>query len=1229
MRSLLSQFLAIGPELAAFIFTSPLLASRGVYAIAQSAAPSPNLNLASLGSVAIGGDFDTISLFTYNGQSEDIFTTNGSQSLLTQFPNGAFDSLGIADGSIMAMCPLVEKDGSLNSVIVGGNFTSLGGVAAQAIAAFNPNTSHITALPGLNGKVNAVYCDSTSGTVYVGGSFLAGNSTNAMAWTTEWTNLPFAGFNGPVNSVTKNAAGNIVFGGNFDGLGNTSTPAAPEDQVVNLGSGNISASGTTTTVGFNNPRSIICKTAAQGGSNNTWLLADNTAGWWQANFSFGFNPTKLRLYNTLQPNRGTKSWYFEDMNSGGINKFTYVDTNGVNQSCYNNCPLPQNNATYQDFHFAPSVGMSNFRIYITEWYGDGGGLDGIEMFQNDIYSFAIDAFNEPKCDDVSNGSTSIISPSTGVWNVVENHGNTTSNYLSAFLVNSSEVSPSTSVVFEPDIKQSGNYSITVYTPGCLQDDSCPTRGLVNITGTTTSNDPPFSTIVYQTNDYDKYDQVYYGYVDVDTASFKPRVTLTPQTGQNVPLTVVAQRVRFELIDSTGGLNGLFEYDPNQAVVTTDFSQSAIDTAGEKLNSGALVNAVVEIGKSLLVAGNFSGNGVSNVMSVNENATALANGGLDSAVQTLWVNGSLVYMGGDFTNTADNSITGLNSVAVYDTTGNSWSTLGAGVNGTVYGLVPIALNITGDSPEQCLAVSGDFVSVNGFDGNAAFSTDGFAVWVPSRKNWLNNIPDTSISINGKLLTFTDVPGSSPLYAGQIIAQGSKYSDAVGLVGSGQPSLVSLGVKIQPGNSGNSSSSLQKRDISSSQNFTGVYDGLWYTTNNLNITILAGHFTANASNGSSVQNLVFINNTNGAKELVTGVSGLDNTSTFVAMDYYDSILYAGGVVSGSVNGNPVGGIIKYDLATASFAPSQPPALVGDNVIVNTIEVQPNSGNVYVGGAFTSAGALPCASLCYYDASTMQWNSPGSGLGGTISDMVWTSNTELVIAGNLTVEGNSTVMAVYDAKKQTFAEYTSASSLPGPVTVLAPANGQYNEFWAAGVATKNGSSYLSRYNNNAWTGVGGLGAGTVIRGLQMLPLNQNHGNTALVTDNEVLMITGNVNVPGFGNASAVLFNGTSFEPFCLTNREDGSQGTISSMFVSNPSNYMNGEGHYLALGLVVLIGLAIALGLIFCIVVGGIFVERHRRRREGYVPMQVDKSGNMQRIPPESLLGNLGEKGNAPKL
>jgi len=246
-----------------------------------------------------------------------------------------------------------------------------------------------------------------------------------------------------------------------------------------------------------------------------------------------------------------------------------------------------------------------------------------------------------------------------------------------------------------------------------------------------------------------------------------------------------------------------------------------------------------------------------------------------------------------------------------------------------------------------------------------------------------------------------------------------------------------------------------------------------------------------------------------------------------------------------------------------------------------------------------------------------------------MVWSSNTQLVIAGNLTVGGTATTMATYDSKSQTFQEFNGASTLPGPVTAMAPANSQYNQFWAAGIAPSNASTYLAKYENNAWTIVSSLGSGTTIRGLQVMSLKSNHASTNFVPSNEALMVMGNIVIPDFGNASAALYNGTTYEPFILTSKQDGSQGSIAGVFASRSSNFMNSSGGHLALGLVVLIGLAISLGLIFLMVLAGIMMERRRRRKEGYVPMSMDRNGNLQRIPPESLLGGLNEKEQPPKI
>ena len=351
--------------------------------------PAPNLDLSGLGQVALTGNFDSISLFSYQQESESTPSTNGSQSLITQLPNGDFATTATSDGSITTMCPFVMHDGTFAGVIVGGNFTSLSGVEAQAVAMYDATTGKVTPLPGITGSVNVLLCDEATNTVYVGGEFKGANSTNAVAWVgmSGWANLPFEGFNGPVNSIMAAPNGNIIFGGSFTGLGNstTITPNEPDQQIINIATANITAGGTMTTPGFNNASNIVCKTSGQDGAGNTWLLADDTPGFWEASMNFGYEPSLLRIWNTHQDGRGTQTFRFTALPLNGIMNFTYTDPDTGEEGLYCDarCPLTANiSVPYQDFRFYNTVGMSAFRIDISAWYGAGGGFDGIELFQN-------------------------------------------------------------------------------------------------------------------------------------------------------------------------------------------------------------------------------------------------------------------------------------------------------------------------------------------------------------------------------------------------------------------------------------------------------------------------------------------------------------------------------------------------------------------------------------------------------------------------------------------------------------------------------------------------------------------------------------------------------------------------------------------------------------------------------------------------------------------------------
>lgn len=827
-----------------------------------------------------------------------------------------------------------------------------------------------------------------------------------------------------------------------------------------------------------------------------------------------------------------------------------------------------------------------------------------------------------------------------------------------------------SVVFTPNIEQSGNYSINMWTPGCLADNTCATRGQVNITANlgspTGTSSAPYTTTIYQTNGNLKFDQIYFGYVDV-ADGFRPSITLTPSSGQAGPLTIVAESLGLNLTsafnsgrssnssntttttsDTFSLVNGLYEYNPDMATSTSDSSNSTIDAAGVSLNNGAQVLALTMADGVLYAAGAFRTDAFQHIFSVGSgNATDLANRGLNDVVQSLFYLDGELYAGGNFSNTGDNSSTGLSNVATWSTSDKTWSALGAGVNGIVYDIVPLQVNVSG-SQVQAVAVSGYFNQINAFDSSPDTTVNNIALWIPSRNNWLPNLDAQSIAIDGRLNAYTTVPNQDPIFAGALDSQdigGSR--NAAGLSSTKGLSLTRYPLNIQAPST-SASGSNAKRDIPQSA-AQGAYTGYFYDENGLNLTIVGGRFEAMASNGSRISNLAILNGTDGTTVTGLGYNASSDASVY-ALATQNTTLFIGGSFET--------GILFYDLALGELASEQPPALRGNGGAAHAMALQPKSNNLYVGGTFGRAGSLGCAGLCIYDTGLRQWSPPPTALTGdnTINYLQWASGTRLVIAGELNVAGNRTTMAEYDTKSNEFTTVANANTVPGPITAFTSVDNSFTAAFAAGVATANSSAYLSHFDGKStWTGIGGFGAQTKIQGLQIMSVNGGGSGNSLVPSGQTLLVMGMLELPSYGNVSAAFFNGTGFTPMALSTLDDGRPGSIYGAFVQNPANLLNKHckfpflcnlatysntaslADHLALGFVVLIGLACALGVVFLIVVLGILIERVRRQREGYVPaptgaVMYEKSGGgkIGDISADRLFGGVGKGGgSAPRI
>jgi len=1221
----------------ALILTLSSIAPSLINAITFTPAPAADLDLSKLGRVALAGNFTGVSLYEYEEQNELPYNNNGSESLLARMPNGAFASIVTTDATIQTMCNITTERGTY--VVIGGNFTSVQGTQSIGMALFNPNTSEVQTLgDNISGQVNAVYCDQQTNTVYAGGNFIAVNSTNAISWveTQGLTNLPFAGFNGPVTSIAKTSNGNIIFGGSFTGLGNATTPSTPDGQVINLSTAKITAVGSSSRDGFGDPKNIVCKTGGSSGAGNTWLLEEGTAGAWKAEFGFGFRPTKLRLYNTHQDGWGTKFWSFT-LPDGGLANFTFVNQSGSNATCAERCPLSDDpNAQPQDFHFINNVGMDTFTINIMDWYGLGGGLNGIELFGDDIFSYAINDFNEPSCAGLAHAS--FATPTEG-WKESESL-NSQSRYLTWDLDGPTISNRSASIVFTPDIRESGHYSVNLYTPGCIQDNSCSTRGQVRVTGQMTANgtmiedqrDHP--NIIWQTNDYDKYDQIYFGLIDASSDSFRPQVTIAPVDGQQMEsMTFVAQRVGFTLLNSTGGLNGLFEYTPGKAVNTSDLRKSNINKLGTTFDSKSAVNALITHGDTTFIGGNFTSPDVRNiaVMTTTSDKAQQLDGGLNGEVKSMALDGEKLYVGGLFNSTMDRTASGLSNIAVFDIAKNTWSPLGAGVNAQVSHVVLMTMNITDSTPEVVVALHGQFDELLAFGNNPAVSVDSLGIWVPSQNNWLQNLDLPVESINGVVTaSLINIADDISLYGGSL-ASSVLGASAVATLGE---SLGKLPVNIETTSGSANSNPIAKRDsVSSNGGLDGVVTGLFDISNNRNITILGGHFTATGANGTTINNLLLVDGAN--NDEVSGIgSDIESNSTFVALAVQGDVLWAGGNVTGTINGNRINGLVAYNVVSKSFG-QQPPALSGGNNTVSSVVVRPSTQDIYVGGSFTMAGNLGCPGVCFYSTSSSQWNQPGQNLEGDVRSLMWVSDTVLLAGGRLAINNTvPTSLARYDAGSQMWDIYPGSDQLPGPVDIIAAGASDNSKIWVSGTAS-NGTVYLMKSDGSSWSAVGQtLEAGTVIRGLQIFSLTSSHDSSSTVDSNQVLMLTGSIISPEFGSASAVLFNGTTFRPYALTTNDGGnSAGTISRFFVEYSDFFSTDNSGQLPLGFIVLIGLGISLALMFLIVVAGLFLDRLRKKREGYIPAPTsmyDRGSGIQRIPPHELLEGLGKvRSGAPQV
>lgn len=285
----------------------------------------PNIDFGALGTVGVVGSFAGLSFYDVENAAVSYAPT--SVTIVSRSSTGELRQIGATNegGNVSAMCQTPS-----GSLYIGGIFTSIHGVSASNIASYDPATDTFAALgAGLDGEVRALSCDDT--TVYAGGDFngpagdaaFAGNVGMWSVATSSWAPLPFAGLNGPVETIMPSEdKRSLFFGGSFSTVFSNSSSSAslPSSNAsasipslgsslvpISLNASDYWASPTTYTSGFGRPEYTFCPRHGDG-VGASWLLVDNAAGFFIARLYRPLRARGIRLGNTFYEGRGTRNF---------------------------------------------------------------------------------------------------------------------------------------------------------------------------------------------------------------------------------------------------------------------------------------------------------------------------------------------------------------------------------------------------------------------------------------------------------------------------------------------------------------------------------------------------------------------------------------------------------------------------------------------------------------------------------------------------------------------------------------------------------------------------------------------------------------------------------------------------------------------------------------------------------------------------------------------------------
>ncbi|KAI6121611.1 cortical protein marker for cell polarity-domain-containing protein [Pisolithus sp. B1] len=1166
--------------------------------------------LANLGNTNSGGSISSGcplgDVFYIAGSFSSIGNVSANYVASYSPSSGTFSSVGSngPNGPVTA----VYCDVPNNNLWVGGHFSSPG----SSVAVWNTKSNSWSAPPfkglsGENAQVLSITSNTSSSSLFFAGSFVtsfAGNTTSVN--NTNNPNVPYSPGASPFSS-------SLV--------------------PIPLQNAEIEAAPSSTNPEYSNIQTILCP-AGSDGPGNTWLAQDGSSALISILTFSSISAYGVRLGNTFIDGYGTTGFSVTSIPDNTVQTLSYVDiSTGQNNTCTDLCPLSTDSSVlYQDFLFSSPVTLTGVQITLSEWTGAAPGLHMMQLLSSGAFVSAIADGNTQSCFAPNPSNVT----STGTWTTKDASTDipaTLQTVLVSTVAVGTPAAQAPSFTWMPYVSAAGQYDINMIIPGCADFQDCDLRTSVQVTVFPGGGTQPYVSTVSQQNQDDTTVLLYSGPVVPSSSTFELTVTMALAdspvgSGQNDEYELVAGNLELTLTSanltsssgstssgtnssaSTGVLHGFgfFEW-PLDSSTSFDATgtvpasgETFLDGVGVELYNalGASVSGSVEVSAViqhssgvLFLGGNFeSSAGFSNIVAFkNGSVVALTNNGLNGAVSSFALDGNDLYIGGSFSDTQAPSMQGkLRGIAVYHVDSNSWGALGAGLDGPV---TSVAL-----SNSSQLQVVGNFTEALS-PGNIASSVGGLAVWDISSGSWINSggfvlgnmtFVSPSTSVGGKT-EFQFVAGNI-----QSMAEYGSTGFVMLSNGADGPVITPISVQLDANTNASTVSTVNRRREHRARGPVSWFSqhmkaALIHRQQSSSLTlppspptpapaVLAGAFWSNASSSKEVAiiggNFTFVSASGSVSQAVAIYDPSSSTINALPGSQVYGVVRALLVdseqhlyVGGEFNLSSANGFAIYDLASGT-------------PIVRSISnsaYKPNA--VIVAGSFNQVGSVTCQAICLLDTQLSQWSVLGGGIQGDISSVSYAgSNEEFLVAGGAITlpNGTTTSVAQYSFSNATWTAVGNPTDIPGPVTALEVNDGNSSSIFAAGRTTDGSSSFMVFWDGISWSDIGTtLQGNSNISQLLMVPLQNTHSPNSVVESDRMLLVSGSLSDNSFGSASSVLFDGETFIPYISSLSAQGTMGFVSALFYSI-ANFSFVQQHFLATGIVILISIAIAAGVVF---------------------------------------------------